>query len=625
MNISFKYVAYSLVGAMSLGLSACDLDEYNYSGETADQVFAEPEGMEDLVNQLYYNFRWKYYGREDPCLYMEGSADIWQNIANNYEYGMQLTRCVNLQGDRGQIANVWNRVYDNVNTANAVINRINDVNYSDSQSALRNDHEGEARWMRSYCYWWLVEFFGDIELRTQETNTAEFAAYRTDRKTIYDEVIIPDAEKACQLLPVNPLNGNVGRATLKAAYALLARVCLARAQYEDAGSASQLAFYRKALEAANYVVENKAALGIQLYDTYDEIWQAKNNKTNTEFLFVTTFSSNSSLDADSKPNRVYRYFAPKLVGCAGIVNNSSSWEYPSEGCLLMPTYYFMNLWQDWDARYDADFQEFFPENKQFTWKSLWANNYSASDSIKSKVVAVGDTVLYFTRRSVSEDEEIEYARKGCAVVDIDKLYETENVNSFGGAKVRNYMEDDNISEYRATAFPRFMKYRIWDRDENGTFLLSSPTGQFGYGDVPVMRYSEMPLIAAECYIALGQTSEAAAIINSEIRNQRVVREGHDLSEAQVSASDMTIDWIMEERARELCGEWLRWFDVKRIYAPQGCFASTIVGRNPSMIGDDCMQEYHALRPIPNTFLDKLTNPEEFGQNPGYNAYSKSSN
>ena len=130
----------------------------------------------------------------------------------------------------------------------------------------------------------------------------------------------------------------------------------------------------------------------------------------------------------------------------------------------------------------------------------------------------------------------------------------------------------------------------------------------------------MPLIAAECYIALGRTAEAAQVINNEIRTARVVKPGHSLSEAQVTASDMTIEWIMEERARELCGEWLRWFDVKRIYSPQGNFASTIRGRNPSMTGDDCLQEYHALRPIPNTFLDKLQNATEFGQNPGYNPY-----
>lgn len=627
MKIFNKYIVGALLmGVTAFSLQSCDLEEYNPSGEGADEVFATEQGMESLVNQMYYNFRWKYYGREDPVLYMEGSADIWQNRTNSYEYGMQMTRCVNLQGDRGQIANVWNRVYDNINDANAIIGRIDNVVGLSEDKAKA--FEGEARFMRSYCYWWLVEFFGDIEMRTTETQEAVFTAVRTDRKTIYDEVIIPDAEMAADMLDVQPYKGNVGRSTKKAAKALLARVLLTRAQYEAQGSAEQKAFYEKALAAANEVINTKSALGIKLYDTYDEIWQARNNKNNTEFLWVTTFSGNSSLNPDGKPNRLYRYFSPQLVGNAGIVNSAESWEYPSEGRLMMPTYYFMKLWEPWDARYDAIFQETFTMNgvRAFTWKQEEADKYK-SPGVVGKRVAKDAPVLYFTKESLTPEQEAEFEAKGIATVDIDKLYKTENVNAFGGAKVRNpnvnypdYTEGETTT-YIGEAFPRFMKYRIWDRDPNGTFLLAAANGQMGFADVPVMRYAEMPLIAAECYIALGRQSEAASIINKEIRNQRVVREGYKLSDAQVTAGDMTIDWIMEERARELCGEWLRWFDMKRIYGPQGTFAKTIVGRNPSMRGDDDQrQEYHTLWPIPNTFLDKLQNAEEFGQNPGYTPF-----
>lgn len=623
MNKINQYMMAALLMGSTLGFSSCSLEEYNPSGEGADEVFATPQGMENLVNQMYYNFRWKYYGREDPCLYMEGSADIWQNIGSSYEYGKQLTRCVDLQGDRGQFANVWNRVYDNINDANAVINRLADC--KGLKEDQRADFDGEARFMRSYCYWWLVEFFGDIELRTEETSTAEFSAVRTDRKTIYDEVIIPDARLAADELPVTPYNGDHGRSTKKAAKALLARVLLTRAQYETAGSEAQKKFYEEARDAALDVINNKANYGIQLYNTYDEIWQAKNNKNNTEFLWVATFSSNSSLNADSKPNRLHTYFSPKLIGNAGIRNGETTFDYPSETNLLMPTYYFMNLWQDWDARYDADFQEEFVENKRgtFTWTEAEANKY-LSPELVGKKVPVGSTVFRFTRQHVSEEEEL---AQNYATIDIDKLYETENVNAEGGAKVRNFNDDPTkTTQYIASSFPRFKKYRIWDGDENGTILMldNAANTKASFADVPIMRYAEMPLIAAECYIALGDQASAARIINSEIRTARVVKEGHSLSEAQVAASDMTIDWIMEERARELCGEWLRWFDVKRVYSPQGNFSTKIKGRNPSMIGDDCIQEYHALRPIPTTFLDKLTNAEEFGQNPGYNAYVRES-
>ena len=120
------------------------------------------------------------------------------------------------------------------------------------------------------------------------------------------------------------------------------------------------------------------------------------------------------------------------------------------------------------------------------------------------------------------------------------------------------------------------------------------------------------------YLGIWSTAEAAAaqIINSEIRNARVVKPGHSLAEAQVAAGDMTVEWILEERARELCGEWLRWFDLKRT----GKLVSYIRQHNPAWDGNDVVDEHNNLWPIPNTFLDKLQNAEEFGQNPGYDPY-----
>ena len=606
-----------LLGTCTLGLTSCDLDEYNPSGEGANAVFNTEQGMEGLVNQMYYNFRWKYYGREDPVLYMEGSGDIWANIPEKNEYGMQLTRFVNLQGDRGQVAGAWNRVYDNVNLANTVLEYlVENVNLKES---VRRDFEGEARFIRAYSYWWLVEFFGDIEMRTKSTNEPTFSAVRTDRKVIYDEVIIPDAEKATQLLEVQPYNGNVGRATKKAAYGILARACLARAQYEAAGSEAQKAFYQKAFDAANYVIQNKSSLGISLYSTYDEIWQAKNNKNNTEFLWVVSHSSNSSLNANpNNPNRLHLYWAPRLLTRAGITSSETAWEYPKESVLLMPTYYFLNLWQDWDARYDVLFQEDFPEENprgSYRWTDVMCDNYKATASLVGKTVNNGETVLRFTKNHVTDADKEAAAEKGICLIGVDDVYETEKVNAQGGCKIRQ-TTDSKSSVYIASSFPRFRKYRIWDRDPKGTILLAAANGNVGFADVPVMRYAEMPLIAAEAQIGLGNAQNAAQIINSEIRNQRVVKEGHSLSEAQVSASQMTVEWILDERARELCGEWLRWFDLKRTHK----LVDYIRQHNPAYDGNDVVDEHNYLWPIPNTYLDKLQNAEEFGQNPGYNPY-----
>lgn len=629
MNKFRKYfMGALLLGAATVGLTSCDLDEYNPSSESEEAVFATEQGMEGLVNQMYYNFRWKYYGREDPVLYFEGAGDIWANMPDKYTYGMQLTRFIDLQGDRGQVKGAWNRVYDIVNLANTVLDNLPST--EGLKDDTRADFEGEARFMRSYAYWWLVEWFGDIEMRTHGTSSPTFSSQRTDRKVIYDEVIIPDAEAATKMLQVEPYKGHVGRATKKAAYALLARVALSRAQYESQGSSEQRAFYQKAYDAAKYVMDNMSSLGIKLYPTYDEIWQAKNNKTNSEYLFVVTHSSNSSLNANSgNPNRLHMYWSPRLLNRFGNTQTATNWEYPRESVLLCPTYYLLNLYKDWDLRYDVLFQEEFPVSADsWTWNEEQAvTNYQNSKTLVGKTRKKGETALIITRKAMTAAEREAYAQQGIAVVSADMIYDLRagKVTPMGGARIRD-LNGENGDDYPSsawvyTSFPRFRKYRIWDRDPNGTFLLTAANAQVGYADVPIFRYAEMPLIAAEAQIAMGNPTEAASIINDEsrgIRTSRILKPGHNASEMKVSASDMTIEWILEERARELCGEWLRWFDLKRTHKMVEYFK----GHNPAMRGDDPVDEHNYLWPIPTDFLDKIENGVEFGQNPGYNPYTK---
>ena len=71
--------------------------------------------------------------------------------------------------------------------------------------------------------------------------------------------------------------------------------------------------------------------------------------------------------------------------------------------------------------------------------------------------------------------------------------------------------------------------------------------------------------------------------------------------APITAADMTQDFIMTERTRELFGENVRWPDL----ACRGLLESRV-------------QTYNALRPIPQTQLDAITDPNKTQyQNPGY--------
>ena len=93
-------------------------------------------------------------------------------------------------------------------------------------------------------------------------------------------------------------------------------------------------------------------------------------------------------------------------------------------------------------------------------------------------------------------------------------------------------------------------------------------------------------------------------------NGRTGKEGHK-AEMEISQDELTLDFILDERARELGGEQQRWYDLKRT----GKLLELVQKYNPDAKAN--IKDYHILRPIPQTQLDAVINKEEFKQNTGY--------
>lgn len=122
-----------------------------------------------------------------------------------------------------------------------------------------------------------------------------------------------------------------------------------------------------------------------------------------------------------------------------------------------------------------------------------------------------------------------------------------------------------------------------------------------YKDLIMMRLGETYLLLAEAQFKQGKLTEAAASIN-------VLRSRAQAS--QIQASDITLDFILDERARELIGEENRRMTLVRT----GTLLDRVTKLN--FATSSTIKDYNKLLPIPQSEID-LNKDSKFGQNPGY--------
>ena len=123
-------------------------------------------------------------------------------------------------------------------------------------------------------------------------------------------------------------------------------------------------------------------------------------------------------------------------------------------------------------------------------------------------------------------------------------------------------------------------------------------------DIYAMRLAETYLLRAEGYLGLGKTDEAANDINV-VRNRS--------NATSVTAGEVDINYILDERARELYTEEMRMLTLMRL----GLLVDRVrTYNNNPIITNLNIQDHNNLWPIPQTEID-LNTGADLGQNDGY--------
>lgn len=248
----------------------------------------------------------------------------------------------------------WEAVYHNIANCNTVLGNIEVV----SDSALHQQLEGEAKFLRAYHYFNMVRLYGPLFLVTErigvdDANTME----RRSVDAIY-ELIENDLLDAVDLLPESYGDDEKGRATVWAAKTLLAKMYLTLKDYES---------------AETLLLDVELNSGARLLSSYEDVFDI-NKELNDEIIFAVTYLKGGYGLGSPFAN----FFAAKSIGESYI-------SYSGDG-YNCPTYSLYSAYESGDKRRDVTI----------------TNNYIKDDGS----IAYGNWVLkYFSSVSTEYDAE----------------------------------------------------------------------------------------------------------------------------------------------------------------------------------------------------------------------------
>jgi tetratricopeptide (TPR) repeat protein len=545
-----KNIFFIAILIFTLGSSSCTsmLDE-DVRNQIADNYLNTPNGLEEGV-KAGYSFLRTWYGQQSAGWLTVFGTDEFTNGNADQTFN---NYTANINSGNGVVSGPWNSFYQAINACNAVIDRA--PNIKGMTDVLKNTRVAEARFLRAHYYFLMVQTYGPLHLALHETQGASTVASRSPIEEVY-KVIIDDLNFAVANLPI--VATDFGRATLPVAKHMLAKVYLTKA----GTTAKQADDYANAAKFAKEAIA--ANSNIKLLDDFDLIYKV-GNEVNAEILFSVQYSNNTLYNGSG--NGAHMFYWCSYEGQAGMyrdLENGRPWAH------YRPTNFMLNLFSPVDSRNEKSFRR------------VWLCNKPGVYSIngKSVTLALGDTAFYLSPNEVTTAQR-------------------------NAVKYRIY----GPSEYTKTLFPSLSKYRDPGR--------SSINAGDGVRDFVVYRLAETYLLAAEALIMSNKADEALPYVNAVRRRAARTGATQAITDAnkkamEVTAADLNIDFILDERARELSGEYMRWFDLKRT----GKLLERVKKYNSDAAPN--IQEYHLLRPIPQTQIDRTEGgATAFPQNPGY--------
>ena len=279
-----KKILYILCGITFI-LTACNdsfLDRYPLDALT-DETYWETEEHLELAANACIN----YLRDKSRAVDMEFLGD---NLYRERSSSYKTIGSGNFTSDVSTIDSEWGYNYDGIRRCNHFLE-----NYQRAVKVAENIREryaAEARFMRAYCYVYLVNFFGDVQwiTKTLDINDPEVYGTRQDKDEIIDWILDELDLASTHLKAAADLKqSEFGRPTKEAAWALSSRFALYHERWDRAVTSAG-----KVMESGYHKLYDNGDPATSYYEMFTHAGRASRNTANKEFILTRIYSEEAS-------------------------------------------------------------------------------------------------------------------------------------------------------------------------------------------------------------------------------------------------------------------------------------------------------------------------------------------
>ena len=528
---------YAVVAAAvcGLGLAACEddrfLEEHPDTFYTAEDAFETVSQVEACVTNLYVHAR--YLLQNNYFLRGQGTdvydIPMWRSSGNG------LSNFATWSSDKSEVNQIYEAFYQLVGYANQTLEGTEVETLTWDCEDDRAQARAQARFFRGYAYLVLGELFGGVPIVEKYYEAPRYDFTRSTREETY-RFAIADLQAAADTLPDYPAEaGRVGKGA-----------------------------------ANHFLAEAYLALGTELGNDRATLQLAVNAATKVtglHALMTERFGSRANPNGGEEMNGVAAYY----VGGDVFFDLFQRGNLDREEGNTESLWVLQNDVEVWHAyggnqvlTYAATFS---PVLREMKWKAEYMEDEAGPGpwnmNIDETLYPGGNFCAYIGGRGTSQDAPTEYVcdyiwqddpgdiRNSAANIRREWVCIDSKHSLYGQKVTLDMLETDNIDRFYPV-WTKFCPVDDWGFED----LQYGGNRSNMFRDEYAARLAETYLLRAEAYFRMGETALAAEDINQLRRRAKCERE--------VSADEVTIYYILDERARELFLEERRWCTLLRM-------------------------------------------------------------